>query len=158
MQPTFVEMLGLKQSLTPSRNNGFLNMLKLMQRKAQHLSANAASPDIANDGEAPEPAAGVVDAAAPSARSGNGSDNDAASASTTTAGGGADSRTPVMDGVRRKLSEALKPSRCVRGGGRSWEEAANASRWGAGFLSMGHGARDYLHRPEQARLSLPASL
>ena len=111
MQPTFIEMLGLKQSLTPSRNNGFLNMLKLMQRKAQLLSATA-SPAVAHDGAAPEPAEAGVDAAGPSARSGNGSsDNDAASASATTAGGGADSRTPVMDGVRRKLSEALKPSR-----------------------------------------------
>nr|XP_027188316.1 sufE-like protein 1, chloroplastic/mitochondrial [Cicer arietinum] len=32
--PDFVVLLGLKQSLTPSRNNGFLNMLKLMQKKA----------------------------------------------------------------------------------------------------------------------------
>ncbi|KAH9300903.1 hypothetical protein KI387_012486, partial [Taxus chinensis] len=35
--PDFVHRLGLQQSLTPSRNNGFLNMLKLMQRKALHL-------------------------------------------------------------------------------------------------------------------------
>ncbi|KAF5728494.1 hypothetical protein HS088_TW21G00642 [Tripterygium wilfordii] len=32
--PDFVVLLGLQQSLTPSRNNGFLNMLKLMQKKA----------------------------------------------------------------------------------------------------------------------------
>eukprot|EP00240_Pyramimonas_obovata_P012693 CAMPEP_0118933924 /NCGR_PEP_ID=MMETSP1169-20130426/13032_1 /TAXON_ID=36882 /ORGANISM="Pyramimonas obovata, Strain CCMP722" /LENGTH=235 /DNA_ID=CAMNT_0006876763 /DNA_START=49 /DNA_END=756 /DNA_ORIENTATION=- len=35
--PDFVEMLGLKQSLTPSRNNGFLNMLRLMQKKTLEL-------------------------------------------------------------------------------------------------------------------------
>ena len=34
IQPTFIELLGLQQSLTPSRNNGFLNMFKLMQKKA----------------------------------------------------------------------------------------------------------------------------
>eukprot|EP00882_Tetradesmus_deserticola_P029910 GHRQ01033545.1.p1 GENE.GHRQ01033545.1~~GHRQ01033545.1.p1 ORF type:complete len:225 (+),score=69.24 GHRQ01033545.1:316-990(+) len=32
LQPGFIEMLGLKQSLTPSRNNGFLNMFLKMQK------------------------------------------------------------------------------------------------------------------------------
>lgn len=35
--PHFAVLLGLQQSLTPSRNNGFLNMLKLMQKKAVEL-------------------------------------------------------------------------------------------------------------------------
>ncbi|KAJ0251372.1 SufE-like protein 1 [Hirschfeldia incana] len=35
--PDFAVLLGLQQSLTPSRNNGFLNMLKLMQKKAMIL-------------------------------------------------------------------------------------------------------------------------
>ncbi|CAK8570503.1 unnamed protein product [Lathyrus sativus] len=39
--PDFVMLLGLQQSLTPSRNNGFLNMLKLMQKKALLLYVEA---------------------------------------------------------------------------------------------------------------------
>ena len=34
VEADFIEMLGLKQSLTPSRNNGFLNMFRLMQARA----------------------------------------------------------------------------------------------------------------------------
>ncbi|CAH8317949.1 unnamed protein product [Eruca vesicaria subsp. sativa] len=39
--PDFAVLLGLQQSLTPSRNNGFLNMLKLMQKKALNLEVKA---------------------------------------------------------------------------------------------------------------------
>lgn len=37
IQPEFIEKLGLGQALTPSRNNGFLNMFKLMQAKSLQL-------------------------------------------------------------------------------------------------------------------------
>ncbi|XP_062078991.1 sufE-like protein 1, chloroplastic/mitochondrial [Humulus lupulus] len=41
ISPDFAVLLGLQQSLTPSRNNGFLNMLKLMQKKALELYIEA---------------------------------------------------------------------------------------------------------------------
>jgi len=43
LEPSFIEMLGLKQSLTPSRNNGFLNMFLKMQKITQELASSAGS-------------------------------------------------------------------------------------------------------------------
>lgn len=35
--PDWIASMGLQQSLTPSRNNGFLNMFRLMQKKSLDL-------------------------------------------------------------------------------------------------------------------------
>lgn len=37
MNPDWISQMGLQQSLTPSRNNGFFNMFKLMQQKSLEL-------------------------------------------------------------------------------------------------------------------------
>ncbi|KAL6567680.1 hypothetical protein OROGR_001348 [Orobanche gracilis] len=51
LSPDFVVLLGLQNSLTPSRNNGFLNMLNLMQKKALQLyvEAEKACDDSSSD-------------------------------------------------------------------------------------------------------------
>ncbi|CAH2077870.1 unnamed protein product [Thlaspi arvense] len=51
--PDFAVLLGLQQSLTPSRNNGFLNMLKLMQKKALFLDVQAVE-GTSSSGSTPE--------------------------------------------------------------------------------------------------------
>ena len=38
LSPDWISEMGLQQSLTPSRNNGFLNMFGLMRQKAAELS------------------------------------------------------------------------------------------------------------------------
>ncbi|KAI7840397.1 hypothetical protein COHA_005898 [Chlorella ohadii] len=105
--PDFIAMLGLQQALTPSRNNGFLNMFKLMQKKALDIYMQQAggsddeTPTSSASSATAAAAAGAADGAA--AADGSGSEGDGS-------GGGA-SNTPVADSIRRKLREELQPLR-----------------------------------------------
>ena len=42
VDPAFISATGLHASLTPSRANGFLNILRMMQAQASQLKANPA--------------------------------------------------------------------------------------------------------------------
>jgi cysteine desulfuration protein SufE len=50
IDPAFIAATGLQASLTPSRANGFLNILRTMQAQARSLAAGAASAAEAGQG------------------------------------------------------------------------------------------------------------
>lgn len=97
LAPDWITDLGLAQSLTPSRNNGFLNMFRLMQQQA--LGALVA-----------ETGAGGGDAAGPSGGGGGGGEGTPAAAAVSAAPAApVPSDKPVRAAIQAKLAAALAP-------------------------------------------------
>lgn len=103
IQPEFITELGLQQSLTPSRNNGFLNMFKLMQAKSLELVLENSKASSASSSDTDDEAAPDVAVAHEETRSSSSETEQSASGVVTT----------VAETMRRKLEEALEPTLLV---------------------------------------------
>lgn len=102
LQPDFIAALGLQQSLTPSRNNGFLNMFKLMQSKALEIYMK----DV--QGKTEESSNMSIETS--SGNSENMGINNVSKEDSKTPENGT-SRTPVADSIRQKLEKELSPKK-----------------------------------------------
>ncbi|KAK9915443.1 hypothetical protein WJX75_009239 [Coccomyxa subellipsoidea] len=93
LSPDWISNMGLQQSLTPSRNNGFLNMFALMRQKAAELSDGQQASNIPGT----------------DSRSGGGQDASASNSNGAATRTPDSSAKPVRASMERKLTEALQP-------------------------------------------------
>lgn len=124
MSPSFIQDLGFAEALTPSRNNGFLNMFKLMQRRALEYclqrhgeDSNGASgrdEPIGGASGRDEPASPAAAHPTPAAPSGNGAVEQVPAPSSAPAEG---AEPPFAQAVRTALQAELDPIRCCVGAG-----------------------------------------
>ncbi|CAL5221620.1 g3842 [Coccomyxa viridis] len=100
LTPDWITRIGLQQSLTPSRNNGFLNMFGLMRHKAAQLLDGQVTEEALNESV---PEESVVESA-PLETSASGSSRLNGAMAAAEADG-----KPVRASMQRKLTEALQP-------------------------------------------------